>query len=932
MWIKFSAISLAFAASLFAVQAIIIYLWMYQHSALFLIFLVGDIPLMINFLLRRHETNSAISGGLQWFWYSLILTLKMVFLVWHKTFESSSNNTILDKLPYTVFPSSIIPIVLFITPAIYILLSFRAAPQLYGSPIYVLSTESLLHSDLVTHVLLDLTDILVQMQHEQYPASLLLHSNWVYMYAGIVLTLVLFFHGLSFPTSGGEPTNLQRQGGDVYIVRKHAALVGIFLVDIPLLILRVYIWLHFPVFPGFNPWIMKNMLFIPLQIVRLNQCRLAEKERSQKSQRESFFSSVIVRDDTKGGRSLIKKDGNSSIKGKSSQLSHNGHDSNNKTGTIELSTLNTNRDDENDILNVNSSNNIDGIINTKDNGFNRSDLTSNSNLNVDNNRNLSNDMSINGMNININSKNDITIQDLSMTSSNIQKALNMSAMQGLSNDEVLQQEQIHEDLQQFSSINNLTNKNEQPDKELDTNVKKSFDYILKDINSTRNIPPQDFTFFTIIKQLIYMFQKSGQSSYLSSILDNTLNVTQFQNIRLSLALIIPLISQITIAIICRKPEEGGNSLQCNVNWFFPALKNSDNFSDVRCSATFLSSAIFNFVSYYLVWFGMANFFDIICGSIYQTVIIGSFYFVVHGIRNGQFIDPYFLNGSIDVVDILVLLCVSPAVLALLFNYFPLSSAFLGRKYLRFATPLSHKQWLINKISINTDQKNSDVDNRTQQNSGSTVREDEVGYVNIGSCLLLLNCRYGIAPVGLNGLLIGPDTIKGIRTIDLLLTIFYRDILFIFITRGILLTFCFTWASLGIFLAHITFMIIYGIISHTIRLLSLRRFELKILFQKILRDIVKDDSSSLSLFQQNPNLLRNHEKIYRNEDWKNSSIQQIFSKSNPTSSKHAELMQIIEQISLPYYSFNNIIKKYSTSGFFSSPGNVFLPYTLGTIPL
>ncbi|KAH8741578.1 hypothetical protein FG386_002798 [Cryptosporidium ryanae] len=932
MWIKFSAISLAFTASLFAVQAIIMYLWMYQHSVLFLIFLVGDIPLMMNFLLRRHETNSAISGGLQWFWYSLILTLKMVFLVWHKTFEASSHSTVVDKLPYTVFPSSIIPIVLFITPAIYILLSFRAAPQLYGSPIYVLSTESLLHSDLVTHVLLDLIDILVQMQHEQYPASLLLHSNWVYMYAGIVLTLVLFFHGLSFPTSGGEPTNSQRQGGDVYIVRKHAALVGIFLVDIPLLILRVYIWLHFPVFPGFNPWIMKNILFIPLQIVRLNQCRLAEKERSQKSQRESFFSNIIVRDDGRRGSSLIKRNVSSNIKTKNSQLVHNGHNSNNKANTIELSTLNTNKDDKSNMLNINISSNADGLVTSTDNVFTKSDLTNISNSSVDKNNNLSNEMSINGINNIINSKSDLATQELSILNNNFQRTLNMSVRKRFSNDEVIQLEQVYDDLQQTDSLNNLMNKNEQFNKELDSNVKKNFDYILKDIKSNRNIPPQNFTFFTIAKQLIYMFQKSGQSSYLSSILDNTLNVTQFQNIRLSLALIIPLISQITIAIVCRRPEEGVSSLQCDLNWFFPALQNNNDFSRVKCSAVFLSSAIFNFVSYYLVWFGMANFFDIICGSIYQTVIISSFYFVVHGIRNGQFIDSYFLNGKIDVVGVLVLLCVSPAVLTLLFNYFPLSSAFLGRKYLRFATPLSHKQWLINQISMNTDQKNNDVDNKSQQNPGNPIREDEVGHVNIGSCLLLLNCRYGIAPVGLNGLLIGPDTIKGIRTIDLLLATFYRDVLFIFITRGILLSLCFTWASLGIFLAHITFMIIYGIVSHTTRLLSLRRFELKILFQKILRDIIKDDSSSLLFFQQNQNIIFNYDQIYMNEDLKNLNMKKGFFKSNPTSPQHAELLQIIEQISIPYYSFQNIIKKYSTSGFFSSPGNVFLPYALGAIPL
>ncbi|KAJ1605580.1 transmembrane domain-containing protein [Cryptosporidium canis] len=900
MSLRFSTASLAFAASLFTVQAVIMYLWMYQNTLLFLMFLIGDIPLLMNFLLRRHESNSAISGGLQWFWYSLILTLKIVFLVWHKAFDNSSDSSLIDRLPYTVLPSSIIPTILFITPAIYILLSFRAAPQLYGSPIYVLSTESLLHSDLVTHVLLDLIDILVQMQHEQYPASLLIHSTWIYMYSGIVLTLVLFFHGLSFPTSGGEPTISQRQGGDVYIVRKHAALVGIFLVDIPLLILRIYIWLHFPVFPGFNPWIMKNILFIPLQIVRLNQCRLAEKERFHKSQRESFFSSIVNREEPKGD--AMTKRAIPPFNSKQHQVAHSKR-SDTKNSTLELSVV-QNKDDFNENLNLSSDINMSASLNNNSSQFKNSVPSRNESSSMQN------------------------IPNSNFSAGNLQKTYNMSIRQRIPNSD----EAVFQDNASSQFTNNLSSRNEQTKKEAESAIKRNFEHIIKDINSSRKIPAQSFSLGTILKQLIFIFQRSGQSSYLSAILDNTLNVTQFQNIRLSLALIIPLISQIALCVVCRNPDQGGMEVQCDVNWFFPTLTQEGGFYKMKCNATYISFICINFISYNLLWLGMAKYFEVICGAIYQLVILTSYFFVIHSIRNAKFIDPFLSGINVDVGNILVLLCICPAVMTLLFNYFPLSSAFLGRKHLRLATPFSKKQWIVNQVPVNTDQKNQEIEVNNIPNENKDSRDDEVGYLNIGSCLLLLNCRFGIAPISMNELLIGPDTIKGVRLIDLLLSTFYRDVLFILVTRGILLTICFTWASLGVFVSHITFMIFYGITSHTIRLLALRRFELKILFQKILRDIVKEDTVIPSLANQSSAILSSFNQLYKSEEWKTHTLHQSFFRDRQTTIQQGELLHIISQISQPYIAHNSVVKKYTSSGFFSSPGNILLPYTIGTIPL
>ncbi|OII78279.1 hypothetical protein cand_035040 [Cryptosporidium andersoni] len=898
MVLKFSNVSLALAASLFVTQATLIYLWMYKYSLLFLIFLIGDGLLLLNFLLRRHENNSATAGGLQWFWYSLVLTLKTIFLVWYKPDELSMNISLKYLLPYPIFPTSVFPIILFITPAIYILLSFRAAPQLYGSPIYVLSTEGLLHSDLVTHVLLDLIDIVVQIQHEQYPTSVIVNSPWIYLYAGMILIIVLFFHGLSFPTSGGgEYTPFYHKGGDVYIVRKHAALVGIFLVDIPLLILRIYIWLTFPVIPGFNPWIMKNLLFIPLQIVRLNQCRLAEKERSKNSQRASFFDDLgISQENTQSNPPIIP-----ATRGKP-QL----HIGRSKTMDLRNSSLEL--------------------------------VTPGINMNFDNTsiNTLKPDHSQQTMNLHSYQRSLSNILFRQKASKTTIEPLNNSLLINTQapKDGSIPPEITREAKESFS----------QPDirsKEINNEIMD----IIKDVKINRKIPPYGFSIKVILKQIFYTFQRSGQSAYLACFLDNSLELSQFQNIRLSLAFIIPLISQIIIVILCRNTNSQGSQSQCYSTWFFPYLSNAKYSNTTPCSAGYIGIVLINAIGYIILWYGTCGVVEIIGGAFYQMVILNSFFSVVHTIRNSAYIDPYLSRNGIDVAYILVLLCMCPAALLLLFNYFPLSSAFLGRKFLRFASPIGKKQWLNNNApSSNTPNQPTIGLNNKRISRGYTnehCREDELGFISTGSVLLLLNCRYGLAPVSLNELLIGPDTIKGIRLTDILLGILYRDILFLLVTRGTMLCMCFTWFSLASFLAHILITLIYGITAHTIRLLSLRRYELKILFQQVLKEITYGENTQ-PYNQLVPNFptntlgtqgLRRNKVI--NEEWRNTLTSsnilqpQIIKESTKD---NFPIIQSIAQISQPFISASDIIKKYWESGFFSSPGNIVLPSALGSIPL
>lgn len=96
----------------------------------------------------------------------------------------------------------------------------------------------------------------------------------------IFLAVAWFFHSYSFPTGASNLqkfSNTRGSESDVYLTRKHAALVSIFLVDLPNLFVRMYVWVNYPLYPGLQPFLFKNIVNIPLSTFRLNQCRAAEK-------------------------------------------------------------------------------------------------------------------------------------------------------------------------------------------------------------------------------------------------------------------------------------------------------------------------------------------------------------------------------------------------------------------------------------------------------------------------------------------------------------------------------------------------------------------------------------------------------------------------------------------------------------------------------
>jgi hypothetical protein len=172
--------------------------------------------------------------------------------------------------------------------------SFRASCVLYGSSPLAVTLESMLHVDMVVHVILDLIDLMLSLHLLNYEELMYLKYRWIRLFSGIFVLAGIFMHSYSFPTTLAvqmdippkltnaafqepsesmcssyymNPSHLPSQA-DIFLTRKHAALVSLFFVDLPLVISRITLWTVFPRIFTDHAMLSKNILFIPLQIFR----------------------------------------------------------------------------------------------------------------------------------------------------------------------------------------------------------------------------------------------------------------------------------------------------------------------------------------------------------------------------------------------------------------------------------------------------------------------------------------------------------------------------------------------------------------------------------------------------------------------------------------------------------------------------------------
>lgn len=226
------------------------YIGLYSLSLLFLAAVDAVIALML--VLNGSKEYAAMEGGAVWVVYAWSLSVK--YLIFFFVVYSTGG-------PHygVVFHGPVggvleVGLLFSVGAAVYALLAFRASECLYGG-ISHFSAESMLHTDLVTHVSMDLLDGVAAFHtFSLVPTSISTNNGWLHLLAGIFVSLAIFLHGYSFPSVGSQSVvsarDSGRDSGDIKTVRKHAALVGICLVDLPLLAIRLFTWAYYPSYQG----------------------------------------------------------------------------------------------------------------------------------------------------------------------------------------------------------------------------------------------------------------------------------------------------------------------------------------------------------------------------------------------------------------------------------------------------------------------------------------------------------------------------------------------------------------------------------------------------------------------------------------------------------------------------------------------------------
>ncbi|GFE52872.1 integral membrane protein protein [Babesia ovis] len=221
-----------------------------------------------------------IRGANCWIMYSRMMTVKMLVLYYIVFPEFITKEGLL--LGNICGASTEILVLLLLTPTLYVMMSFRAGSHLYGG-LNCISSERLLHTDMIIHVSIDLLDVIDMCHIYLKIPTAFRHSNYVMeAFCGVVIATAIFLHSYSFPrmSNSSKAKGDSRFKGDsfsasdIYYCRKYASIVGIFFVDVPFAIFRIIAWLMLAKHSVFGPFLLKNCCFIMIQTTRIRHCSI----------------------------------------------------------------------------------------------------------------------------------------------------------------------------------------------------------------------------------------------------------------------------------------------------------------------------------------------------------------------------------------------------------------------------------------------------------------------------------------------------------------------------------------------------------------------------------------------------------------------------------------------------------------------------------
>lgn len=261
--ISWNQFSLLCTTVLFVLQQVGLFYFIAQYSLSWLFLCAADVVLLL-LLLQSHSSDyAATEGGTCWVVYCWTLSTKYLLFFFGVYAGGGPQPGVLLEGPTAGVLE--VGLLFSLSAGIYAFLAFRAAGVLFGG-LSSFSFEALLHTDAATHVAFDLLDGVAAFYAFALLPRLVQQQNpWLHALAGVLVPVSVFLHGYSFPTVGGTGGGTAaaaaaasapaarrdlHSSSEVHTMRKHAAIVGVFFVDLPLLSLRLFVWAYYPSYTG----------------------------------------------------------------------------------------------------------------------------------------------------------------------------------------------------------------------------------------------------------------------------------------------------------------------------------------------------------------------------------------------------------------------------------------------------------------------------------------------------------------------------------------------------------------------------------------------------------------------------------------------------------------------------------------------------------
>ncbi|EZG68679.1 putative transmembrane protein [Gregarina niphandrodes] len=732
-----------------------------------------DAIICLHLLRGFHETAPATRGVLEWMLYTVSFTVKLCifyFVVFEGRLEQNlTYYSALGGIGYDVSAEVMVLaksyafcIMVYLAPLLFAFWVGRGSKEVFEYSNYKVTIESLIYCDIALHVILDLVDCCTAFRFSTLIYDFRGRHPRLETANGVVMALGILCHSLSLPsfssssfeadTAPSKSAQVEAvERKDVYLTRKFVALTSVLVIDVPMIIIRVLFWKHGY---GFQVFLFKNVISIPLSIFRLNYTTYRAATAIDQPRPEDFpGKSDVVRTNLPSG---------------------SGPQWNANTIPKPSDAL--------------------------------------------------------GLGADLNRLNDLRLGDPRL------EAL------GGGGDHL---GGVGEHLGATDAVLTSVLHRLYADDQLRENDWKAIEKNLLDCSRINKplFPVRTASMQRVIVKIMQCATAGGRHS-IGERLDAGLVLPYWKVTRLAAGLLVHWACQITaVGILSFWTTDSIYCVEADCSVItFRFWRDPYDSSWAALSILALSAGTVNFLAHV----GTVNVLDSLFTSALYMLRSFSLWWSIWTFRKLNVFDideaVYSIFGarpfgslSLDGATLFVV-CGVPVVVSLMQGLFFVQSAFLSRKFMYYA--LQPHSRVARRLASSG--RGRDAEPKT----------DECGWISTSSILSFLVCKNHIAPVDHHQLLIGPNVIRGVRLCDMLLVSDWMALLIAVCIRAVA-TLLYGYdtsrsdTSLWIFLINVlylTFEIIYILLTQTVRLLSIRRFQIKALYTDIVTQWTKQNET------------------------------------------------------------------------------------------